>query len=249
MYHAVGDSQQTQGADPHYSVSSSIFSNHLSLIKNSISIEQQYTNSKSIYTNAITFDDGHVSNYEIAFPLLLENNMTADFYVNSSTIGTKNHMSWPQLTEMVSAGMSIQSHGHEHVYISDLDDVNIKMQLELSKNILEDKLGKSVFVFAPAGGRYDERVVRIGKELGYKLFSSSIPGIVSKTEQFILPRFAITSTTSNRKIVNWQSRYSLDSIFEVSKYHMLKNAKKLLGNKSYEKVRALLLRDDEEWKQ
>ena len=249
MYHGVGNDEQTEGSDPHYRVTEETFLRHLSLIKNSVSIERQFADSKSINTHAITFDDGHISNYEVAFPLLLEKRMTADFYVNSDSIGTKNYISWPQLKEMAQAGMSIQSHGHEHKYISDLSEQEITKQLDYSKKLIEDKLGNSVFVFAPPGGRYDDRVVEISKSLGYKLISSSIPGVVPKSKSFILPRFAVTHNTSDSKISNWQNRLSLNSIFEVSKYQILKNAKKVFGNKSYEKVRAILLRDNQEWKQ
>ena len=38
---------------------------------------------------ALTFDDGNSSDYEIAFPLLLEAGLRAEFFVNTATVGRK----------------------------------------------------------------------------------------------------------------------------------------------------------------
>ncbi|MGB6407814.1 MAG: polysaccharide deacetylase family protein [Planococcus donghaensis] len=65
----------------------------------------------------ITFDDGYISNYSIAFPILKELNMKASIYViasrifetNGVTAGEYEKLSWQQAREMVGT-MSIQSH-------------------------------------------------------------------------------------------------------------------------------------------
>jgi peptidoglycan/xylan/chitin deacetylase (PgdA/CDA1 family) len=63
----------------------------------------------------LTFDDGRVSDYETAYPLLRELGWEADFFVNTATVGSKGFLSWSQIAEMHRGGMSIQSHGHDHV--------------------------------------------------------------------------------------------------------------------------------------
>ncbi|AIY06244.1 hypothetical protein Plano_2279 [Planococcus sp. PAMC 21323] len=65
----------------------------------------------------ITFDDGYMSNYTIAFPILKELNMKASVYViasrifetNGVTPGEYEKFSWQQAREMVGT-ISIQSH-------------------------------------------------------------------------------------------------------------------------------------------
>src|SRR5215472_4333445 len=65
----------------------------------------------------ITFDDGVLSDYEVAFPILSEYGICGHFFVNTSSVGTKGYVTWAQLGEMQRGGMSIQSHAHDHVYL------------------------------------------------------------------------------------------------------------------------------------
>lgn len=69
----------------------------------------------------ITFDDGYLSNYEIAWPALRERNMVASIFVVGSFVGQNTykdsavpiipHFSYEQAREMVESGtISIQSH-------------------------------------------------------------------------------------------------------------------------------------------
>ena len=67
----------------------------------------------------MTFDDGLASNAWAAGQLA-ERGDTADFFVNPSTVGTAGFLDWPTLRRMADAGMSIQSHGMHHRYLSGL---------------------------------------------------------------------------------------------------------------------------------
>lgn len=241
MYHAVGNALQTVGADPYYAVTSDNFTAQISQIPESIPLAYQVLQSVGVKDHCITFDDGHISNFSIAFPILLEKSLFAEFYVNTSTIGKKGYMSWQHLTDMVKSGMSIQSHGHNHFYFSDLSDKEIYSELETSKKMIEDKLGCDVVVFAPPGGRFDSRVVKISKDLGYMCIASSIPGTVIKVKDFILPRFAVLSTTPNGKIFDWQRNFSYATNIERVRYHSFRLAKKVLGNHRYDDLRSKIL--------
>lgn len=77
---------------------------------------------------AITFDDGYASNYELAYPVLRENDFKATIFVIGVSVGKSTykdtdkpitpHFSMEQAEEMEASGLiSIQSHGyniHEH---------------------------------------------------------------------------------------------------------------------------------------
>ncbi len=116
---------------------------------------------------ALTFDDGRSSDYQHAFPLLLECGMRAEFFVNTATIGEAGCLNWRQMNEMQKAGMSFQSHGHEHTDLSRLPRPKLIQQLKDSKQILEDRLGKAVSLLALPYGRVTARVLETALEAGY----------------------------------------------------------------------------------
>jgi peptidoglycan/xylan/chitin deacetylase (PgdA/CDA1 family) len=72
----------------------------------------------------LTFDDGYLSNYEIAYPILKKYNMKATIFVIGAFVGTDTYkdtdyktipyFSYAQAQEMVSSGLvSIQSHTYD----------------------------------------------------------------------------------------------------------------------------------------
>ncbi|MFT6733287.1 MAG: peptidoglycan/xylan/chitin deacetylase (PgdA/CDA1 family) [Polaribacter sp.] len=253
MYHAVGNEKQIQDSDPHYAVSERQFCEHISIIKSSVALAKQLlatkdvttesitTDSNKVTESCITFDDGHLSNYLVAFPLLKNKNLTAEFYVNTSMVGKDNFMTWEQLKEMNNEGMSIQSHGHTHGYFSDMNEEEITHELKISKSMIESNLGNKVVVFAPPGGRTDKRVSRIAKSLGYLCVANSRPGLIPFFKSFEIPRFAILKHTNKEKIIDWQSRWSIATIKEVIRYYVFRIAKYFLGNQRYDKIRLKLL--------
>ncbi len=244
MYHAVGDLNDIEGSDPHYAVSSELFRKQVSVIGESIPLAKQLADQNQITQHCITFDDGHLSNFTVAFPILLEKNLRAEFYINTAFVGTKDYMNWEQLREMQEAGMSIQSHGHHHDYFSDLTIQKIESELSTSKNLIEENLSSPVTVFAPPGGRFDQRVEKMAKQLGYRCIATSVPGVVNNSKAFTFPRFAIIHTTSAATVANWCRPYSIDTIKQSIRYRLFGVAKTLLGNQNYEKLRAKLLGEE-----
>ncbi len=121
----------------------------------------------------LTFDDGLVSTYEIAYPLLLEAGIRADFFVNTATIGREGFLSWCQITEMQRAGMSFQSHSHDHVYLTWLPAGALERQLRNSKRMLEDRLGQPVDFLSAPYGDLNRQVVKVARQVGYKAVCSS----------------------------------------------------------------------------
>ncbi len=122
---------------------------------------------------AITFDDGLESHYQVAFPLLLEIGLRADFFVNTADIGRRGYLTWRQVAEMQRAGMSFQSHGHEHVDLSRLSARALENELRNSKRLLEDRLGSEVEFLAAPYGLLSRQVVEVARAVGYRAVCSS----------------------------------------------------------------------------
>jgi peptidoglycan/xylan/chitin deacetylase (PgdA/CDA1 family) len=121
----------------------------------------------------LTFDDGRASDYEVAFPLLLEMGARAEFFVNTGTIGQPGHLTWAQIAEMQRAGMSFQSHGHDHIALLPLTRDMLHWQLRTSKQLLEDHLGRAVDFFAAPYGLLGRHVLETAFESGYAAVCNS----------------------------------------------------------------------------
>ena len=128
---------------------------------------------RKLRTVVLTFDDGLVSDYEVAFRLLTESGMKAIFFLNTATLGQEGYLNWNQIVEMEQYGMSIQSHSRSHVDLTVLPTPALDAELSESKCRLEDRLGTRVDFLAAPRGLLDRRVVRRALALGYRAVCSA----------------------------------------------------------------------------
>ena len=90
----------------------------------------------------VTFDDGHISNYELAAPRLQSRGMTARFFITAGWTGKKTgYMGWPELRSLHEAGHPIGAHGWTHKLLTHCSDDELQTELSKSRLTLEDKLG------------------------------------------------------------------------------------------------------------
>jgi peptidoglycan/xylan/chitin deacetylase (PgdA/CDA1 family) len=245
MYHAVTRDGAPVGADPHYAVSAAALREHLARLRargfRARAVLDVLARGEGERTVGMTFDDGHISNFDTALEILLKEDATADFFVNPSTVGKADQVSWAALRQMAAAGMSIQSHGHTHRYFDELSDSEVRDELARSKAEIEDKVGCPVSLFAPPGGRINATVHRLARELGYRAVCTSRPGLW-RAGMGTVPRFPVLASTPAARIEDWASGTGAVLVPSVASYWVRYAAKTALGNALYERVRARLLR-------
>jgi peptidoglycan/xylan/chitin deacetylase (PgdA/CDA1 family) len=115
----------------------------------------------------LTFDDGLASDYEVAYPMLTALGAKAAFFLNTSMVGQSRYLSWRQITEMHAAGLSFQSHSHDHVDLTRLSTTALDRQLRESKEVLEDRLGSPVLFLSAPYGLMNHKVVQAARQAGY----------------------------------------------------------------------------------
>lgn len=131
----------------------------------------------------ITFDDGWETQYAYAFPLLIKYKDTATFFVYTNAIGQKNFMTWQQIKNLDTAGMTIGSHTKSHPYLAKiLNKQKLTEEIAGSKKIIEEKLGEKVDFFAYPFGHYNDQVIAVVKEAGYKAARSFYRGAYNTKE-------------------------------------------------------------------
>ncbi len=121
----------------------------------------------------LTFDDGRATDYDVAFPLLLEAGARAEFFINTAMIGQPGYLSWDQVRHMQRAGMSFQSHGHNHVALVGLSEEQLAVQLELSKRVLTERLVRPVDFLAVPYGFVNQHIVSAARAAGYRAVCTS----------------------------------------------------------------------------
>lgn len=109
---------------------------------------------------AITFDDATRSQYEHAMPALRARGMTATVYAVPTWVGRPGYMSWDQLREIASWGMSVQSHSLSHPFLSECPRDALRTELGGSKAALDRELGQDTREIAFPGGDPPRRALR-----------------------------------------------------------------------------------------
>lgn len=244
MYHALSRGHAPPGQDPHYTLDETVFEGQLRQVQRAggACSVRDWLRDGERRPVLVTFDDGHASNYEVAFPALAGHGMRADFFVNPANVGSPGFATWAQLREMSDAGMSIQSHGYDHSYFTGLAVPVLRERLHAARARIEDAVGAAVTLLAPPGGRMPPGLVDIARQCGYRHVVSSRPGrLAASRGAAILPRLAVTAPLDPRRFNAWIDGSALPILREQLRYGSLSLAKLLLGDARYERARTLAL--------
>ncbi len=249
MYHGIHDTPDDEGRfDPVYSISRRQFEEQLRWLQENgyrtvtcAGLAGIEPDDKAV---VITFDDGDRSNYTVSLDCLRDRGMTAEYFITTDWIGSEHYMNPEQLRTLDRAGMSVQSHGKSHRYLSDLSDEELEEELRGSKQTLEGILGKPVEGLALPGGRGNGAVTRQAQEAGYRYLCTSRLGLNSLAElkPYALKRIAVTR---QMELVLFQrlvrgDRWELGR--RIARQRLLDGAKRLLGNRLYERLRGGVVR-------
>jgi len=194
---------------------------------------------------AITFDDGHHTHYESAFPILREHGFRATFFVTTSWVGTAGYVTWAQLREMAAAGMSIQSHTHSHPFLSTLDSSGVERELGESKRLLDEELGQQTVTLALPNGDPPRPGLGVGPaEAGYRIVATSqwgtnrggpAEGVTS------VRRYTVRSDTSVARFDQLATGRSPAWSLEGLRLRGLNGVRRLLGPERYSRWRRTIL--------
>lgn len=116
-----------------------------------------------------------------------------DFYraIGADVEATRGHMmTWPEVRELVSAGMRIGSHTHNHLICSTATGDEIEFELQESRKRIRDNVGLDVDAFAYPNARHSGTEGLLLQRQGYKYGFIIHNRIVTESEShFYLPRF------------------------------------------------------------
>lgn len=191
---------------------------------------------------AITFDDGCATDLTHAAPILRCMDFGATFFITVGFLGQAGYMSRAQVRELHEIGFEIGCHSMTHPHLPDLDAAALRREVLDAKLELEQITGGMVRHFSCPGGRYDARVVALAREAGYlSLSTSRAHANSSNTDTFELGRIPILRDTKLGDFSSLCRGHGLRRL--AMKTSIRDEAKRFLGNSSYDRLRALLIGD------
>jgi peptidoglycan/xylan/chitin deacetylase (PgdA/CDA1 family) len=143
----------------------------------------------------LTFDDGYIDHYATVFPILKEFGFTGTFFIITGRADTDdpNYLSWGQIQEMASAGMSMESHTKTHADLRARSYDFLVYELLGSIESLRAHTGQPTRMFCFPAGRYDERTLEVLQSLSTWRAVTTHFGALHTTDNLLeLPRLRVT---------------------------------------------------------
>lgn len=138
----------------------------------------------------LSFDDGNMSDLEIALPALLERGLRATFFVLAGRLDQPGSVPSSGLRELVKHGMRVGTHGMDHRPWRGMTDAQAKRELEEAREIIAEATGRKVTWAALPLGRYDRRVLALLRKYDYApVFSSDRQQ--ARRGAWLQPRFSV----------------------------------------------------------
>ncbi len=192
--------------------------------------------SESWPATGVSFDDGHVSNYRYALPLLQRHRVRAIFFVVAGWIGRRaESMTWHQAREIADCGHEVQSHSLSHPMLTACTDAELVSELKISRQVIANNIGRAVDAISIPFGRCDQRVLRACAQAGYsRVYTSEIHYLPATADcPEIRGRFMVTRTTKLRDLQRMMTATDRD-LFLVRAQHQCKLlARRAIGESAY----------------
>jgi len=186
-----------------YTVEAQEFQAHLNLVQQlgcRVCLPEEFLASSGNQSKSLllTFDDGHESDFTVTLRALQQRNLRATFFVCLDYIGRPGYMDWPQVKALSAAGMSVQSHGLLHHYLTQFCEDDVFHELRSARLCLERNLQCPVRYLALPGGFASLHVYQAAARAGYGAIFNSDASLACRGN--ILRRFIIRRGTTVRDL-------------------------------------------------
>jgi len=149
----------------------------------------------------VSFDDGYLSHYTHAKPVLRKLDWPGVLFLTIHNIGAGG-LTEHQVRSLLHAGWEIDSHTLTHPDLPSLDDTALQHELVDSRAQLQQRFGVKADFFAYPAGRYDARVESATKAAGYTAATTVEPGIASRHDDpFALHRVRVNASDTSATLL------------------------------------------------
>ncbi len=202
MYHNISNRFEASFR----SISSNLLEKHLkSLEHNGKKILKKHEILSGVFLSrddsvVITFDDAYEGVYYSALPVMEKHNATGVVFIPAGYVGKFNdwdfsplrrlkHMDEKMLINLSKKGWIIGSHSFTHPDLRKCSNEALKREICESKKKIEDIIGEEITLFAYPFGLYNQKVIDIVAECGYKYAFATAGGLSGN--RFAIKRMAV----------------------------------------------------------
>jgi peptidoglycan/xylan/chitin deacetylase (PgdA/CDA1 family) len=136
--------------------------------------------------------------------MLRERGLIATFFIVTDFIHDQRpeYLTWDMVREMYAAGMSIESHGRNHISLANKDSDYLIWQALGSYESIEVEIGvRPRFISYPAG-EYDQLTLDIFRSAGYWAGFTTKQGATHRSDDlFQMRRIRVRGTTSPEELL------------------------------------------------
>jgi peptidoglycan/xylan/chitin deacetylase (PgdA/CDA1 family) len=156
----------------------------------------------------ISFDDGYLSHYTHAKPVLRRLGWPGVLSLQLNVLG-QGGLTTKQIKTMLGAGWELDSHTLTHPDLTTLDDASLRRELVDSRKELQKRFGVPADFIAYPAGRYDARVEAATKAAGYKAATTTDEGVArGRDDAFALPRVRVNGSDTAATLLARLRTYS-----------------------------------------
>ncbi len=192
---------------------------------------------------SLGFDDGYLSQYTIAYPLMKKYSLNGTLYIMANLTNSfyaRELMSFENAREMQDAGWEIGSHSLEHKSLIKLSSEELNDDLFLSKQILEGK-GLQIHSIAFPYGRYNSEVIAKTK----KYYSSARTFFwgynkLNRIRAYFLRVKWVKRTDSSEKICSWIKHAEKEKLWLILVFHHINEKEERAYDLSKIKFKSIL---------
>ncbi len=213
-YHVIGNH------DSDYAIKESQLRSHLEFLKSENYLVDDFEGLEAVVLSErpapnryviLTIDDGHESSMRAAELLQAYGCRATFFLTRDRCLNKSQFIREPQIRELRKAGFSVGAHGTTHRKLTFMPAEDCAVELNESKQWLEDVVGEPVHHMAAPGGYINRGVLRLAYTSGYTLIGTCRE-YMNSVEAMRLPG------TLNR--VNIRQHFSIDDVCSVVSGHL-----------------------------
>lgn len=185
MYHSIADRPENP-----FSVSPDAFAAQMDILNDKYTVipleraKEYLAGNISLKQDviALTFDDGLMDAYLNGYPVLIERNLPATFFLPTGFMssGDERFIDWRDAREMAANGISFGSHSIRHASLASLSIDAVASELIRSRAAIEDHLDQPVKHLSYPFGTlrdFNAAVIGVARESGYECACTAVSGL------------------------------------------------------------------------